>query len=173
VRPDDLPTFAERVAALPPDAPGPATVAFFENLDHRALDWHDQWPPPGPIEPRARLWLRFVPASRFDDPWADACRMLVPVDTYGWPAASRAHAYLDPAPAVAVTVDLSARFHRPTDDEWLLVEAVSPVGTDGLVAATGRVWDRSGALLASGDQTMLCRPAANAGPPAAPAASGS
>jgi acyl-CoA thioesterase len=62
-----------------------------------------------------------------------------------------------------VTVDLSVRFHRPTDDEWLLVEAVSPVAADGLVAATGRVWDLSGTLVASGGQTMLCRPAA---PPA-------
>jgi hypothetical protein len=26
------------------------------------------------------------------------------------------------------------------------------------VAATGHVWDRSGALVASGGQSMLCRP---------------
>jgi acyl-CoA thioesterase len=27
------------------------------------------------------------------------------------------------------------------------------------VAASGRVWDRAGALVASGGQTMMCRPA--------------
>jgi len=59
---------------------------------------------------------------------------------------------------VAVTVDLSVRFHRPADDEWLLIEAESPAAADGLVAADARVWDRSGTLLASGGQTMLCRP---------------
>jgi acyl-CoA thioesterase-2 len=164
VPPDELPTFADRVAALPPDAPRPAPFRFFDNLDVRALDWRPEWPPPEPLDPCARQWLRFVPTSRLDAPWADACRLLVPIDTYGWPAAHRAHAYRDPLPAVAVTVDLSARFHRATDDEWLLVEVVSPVAADGLVAATGRVWDRSGALLASGDQTMLCRPSSYAGP---------
>jgi acyl-CoA thioesterase II len=168
VPPDELPTFAERLAAVPPDAPAPAPFPFFANLDHRALDWRPEWPPPGPVEPRARLWLRFVPTARFDEPWADACRLLVPIDTYGWPAAHRAHAYKDPLPAVGVTVDLSARFHRPTSDEWLLVEVVSPIAGDGLVAATGRLWDRSGALLASGEQTMLCRPTSYAGPPADP-----
>jgi hypothetical protein len=49
--------------------------------------------------------------------------------------------------------------NRPIDDEWLLVEVAAPVAADGLVAATGRVWERSGTLLASGEQTMLCRPA--------------
>jgi acyl-CoA thioesterase-2 len=62
-----------------------------------------------------------------------------------------------------VTVDLSVRFHRPTGDEWLLSEAISPVGAGGLTAATGRVWDRAGRLLASGGQTMLCRPAGPVG----------
>jgi hypothetical protein len=66
----------------------------------------------------------------------------------------------------------ASRTPPPTGAD-LYREALSPVGTDGLVAATARVWDRFGALLASGDQTMLCRPAANAGPPAAPAATGS
>jgi acyl-CoA thioesterase-2 len=173
VPPDELPTFAERLAEVPPDAPAPAPFAFFANLDHRALDWRPDWPPPGPLEPCARQWLRFVPTARFDDPWADACRLLVPIDTYGWPAAHRAHAYKDPLPAIAVTVDLSARFHQPTEDEWLLVEVVSPIAAGGLVAATGQLWDRSGALLASGDQTMLCRPPSYGAPPADPGTAGS
>jgi acyl-CoA thioesterase len=50
-------------------------------------------------------------------------------------------------------------FHRPTEDEWLLVEGVSPLATGGLASVTARVWDRAGRLLASGGQTMLCRPA--------------
>jgi acyl-CoA thioesterase len=107
----------------------------------------------------ARSWLRYRPTARFADPWVDACRLLIPIDTFGWPAASQAHAWRNPAPAIAVTVDLNVGFHRPAEDEWLLAEAVSPVATGGLASATGRVWDQSGRLLASGGQTMLCRPA--------------
>jgi acyl-CoA thioesterase II len=154
-----VPSREERIAAMAPDD-RPPEMPFFDNLDQHPLGWHDEWPPSGPEDPLARWWMRFRPAARFDDPWVDACRLLIPIDTHGWPAASLAHAHLEPLPAVAVTIDLSVRFHRPADDEWLLVETVSPIAADGLVAATGRVWDRAGALLASGGQTLLCRPAA-------------
>jgi acyl-CoA thioesterase len=79
-----------------------------------------------------------------------------------WPAASLAHADQEALATVAVTVDLSVGFHRPADDEWLLAEATAPLATGGLVAASGRVWDRAGALVASGGQTMMCRPALTA-----------
>jgi acyl-CoA thioesterase II len=155
----ELPSREQRLASIPADQPQPPAFAFFDNIEQHAVEWLDDWPPTGPLAPRAHWWTRFRPTARFDDPWIDACRMLIPIDTMGWPAASLAHAHVEPPQAVAVTIDLSVRFHRTTDDEWLLVEAVSPVAADGLVAATGRVWDRSGALVASGGQTMLCRPA--------------
>lgn len=155
--PDDLPSRAERLAAIPEDQ-RPPEMSFFGNIDQRPLDWRSDWPPPGPLDPTVRWWARFVPTARFDDPWVDACRTLIPIDTMGWPAATLAHAHREPLDTVAVTVDLSVRFHRPADDEWLLAEATAPLATGGLVAATGHVWDRAGALLASGGQTMLCRP---------------
>jgi acyl-CoA thioesterase II len=158
--PDQVPTREDRLASIPPGEPQPPVFRFFDNLDQHPLDWSEDWPPPGPLEPVVRGWNRFRPTASFDDPWVDACRLLIPIDTMGWPAAFRAHAHVQPQAAVAVTVDLSVRFHRPAEDEWLLVEAASPVGAGGLVAATGHVWDRSGALLASGGQSMLCRPAA-------------
>lgn len=161
--PDEVPSREDRVASMPPDEPPPPEFPFFHNLDQRPLTWSDDWPPPGPLEPRARWWSRFRPTATFDDPWVDACRALVLVDTMGWPAASLAHAHVQPPAAVAVTVDLSVRFHRAASDHWLLTEAVSPVGAGGVVAATGHVWDRSGGLLASGGQSMLCRPVAAAG----------
>jgi acyl-CoA thioesterase len=159
---DEIPSRAERLASIP-EGEGPPPFAFFDNLDMHPIGWIEDWPPPGPLDPVTRSWLRFRPTATFDDPWVDACRLLVPIDTFGWPAASGAHAHLDPLPVVAVTVDLSVRFHRPTGDEWLLSEAISPVGAGGLTAATGRVWDRAGRLLASGGQTMLCRPAGPVG----------
>jgi acyl-CoA thioesterase II len=157
-RPDELPTRDERIADIPEDE-RPADLPFFRNLDIRQPDWRADWPPSGPLDPTVYWWSRFVPTARFADPWVDACRLLVPIDTMGWPAASLAHAYQEPLATVAVTVDLSVGFHRPADDEWLLAEATAPLATGGLVAATGRVWDRAGALVASGGQTMMCRPA--------------
>jgi acyl-CoA thioesterase II len=157
-RPDELPSRNERIADIPVDQ-RPADLPFFHNLDIRQPGWRADWPPSGPLDPTIHWWSRFVPTARFDDAWVDACRLLIPIDTMGWPAASLAHAYQEPLTTVAVTVDLSVGFHRPADDEWLLAEATAPLATGGLVAASGRVWDRAGALVASGGQTMMCRPA--------------
>ena len=41
--------------------------------------------------PVAGDWYRYVPRSTFDDPWLDACRSLILLDTLGWPAACRLH----------------------------------------------------------------------------------
>jgi acyl-CoA thioesterase II len=154
-----VPSFEERMAGVPAEERRPPT-SFFDNIDQHPIDWLETFPPPGPADPRARAWVRFRPTPRFDDPWTDACRLVIPIDTFGWPTAFRAHAHLDPSPpVVAVTVDLSVRFHRPAADDWLLSEAVSPLAAGGLVAASGRLWDRAGVLVASGGQTMLCRPA--------------
>ena len=155
--PEQVPTFEERMALVdePPTRP---PFRFWDNLDQRPLQWRDTWPPAGPGEPEGRWWFRFRPTATFDDPWADACRLLVCVDTMGWPAAVQAHAHIDPLPVIAPTIDLSARFHRPaSSEEWLLCEAVSPVATGGLVSASARVWSMAGALLSSGGQTLLCR----------------
>jgi acyl-CoA thioesterase len=46
-------------------------------------------------------------------------------------------------------------------DEWLLCDAHAPVGSDGLLGCTGRVWSPGGALLASGTSTLFCRPNPN------------
>jgi acyl-CoA thioesterase len=162
-------------ATTPPDVPGPdellswqdhnarrddpaPSFPFWDNAETRST-WYDEQPE-GPLEPTARWWWRFRPVPRFDDPWVDACRLLIPIDTMGWPAATLAHAYRAPLDVIAPTVDLSVRFHRPAPagEEWLLCEAESPLGAEGLVTATGRVWSAGGDLLASGGQTMLCRP---------------
>ena len=158
---DEVPSRAERLASIP-EGEGPPPFALFDNLDMHPIGWIESWPPPGPLDPVTRSWLRFRPTATFDDPGRrlPAARPHRHVRLAGGVGRD---AHLDPLPVVAVTVDLSVRFHRPTDDEWLLSEAISPVGAGGLTAATGRIWDRSGRLLASGGQTMLCRPAGPAG----------
>jgi acyl-CoA thioesterase II len=141
-----------------PEEERPPFFSFWNNIEARG-DWWTELPD-GPLEPVARWWMRFRPTVRFDDPWVDACRLLIPIDTMGWPAGHRPHAHRGPLGIIAPTIDLSVRFHRPapTGAEWLLCESISPVADGGLMTATGRVWSPEGTLLASGGQSMLCRP---------------
>jgi len=156
--PEAVPTWEDRIAASEAQPP-PVAFRFWENIEHAGIHWHDEWPPPGPLVPETCWWARFRPVSIFADPWVDACRSLILLDTFGWPVASMAHAYREPHGFIAPTIDLSVRFHRADRDEpWLLIEGRSPVGAHGMMSAELAVWSRCGALLATGVQTMLCRP---------------
>ena len=129
---------------------------FWENLEGRPTDWvpRAEWRP-GP--PRLCCWYRFRPESRFDDPYLDAARALILVDTLSWPAACRAHP--EDNGWMAPSLDLHVRFHRPAhDSEWLLVEARADVATAGLIGFHNRVWSEDGRLVASGGGQLLCRP---------------
>lgn len=157
---DDLPTMEERMAAAdPPATPFP----FWANIDNRGLQWSPKWPPDEPLPPTGRWWCRFRPAETFpDDRWVDACRSLVLLDTFGWPAANAAHAWrTEPGGEphfIAPNIDLHATFSRfDPEERWLLVESTSPAGADGLLSARLAVWSAGGALLATGSQTMLAR----------------
>jgi acyl-CoA thioesterase-2 len=155
--PDSIPTLEERL--------GDQAHGFWRNVDNRSVGWSDEWPPPGPFDPSNQWWCRFRPTATFDDPWVDAGRSLLLVDTFGWPVASNAHAWRNVVDGVqqrfAPTIDVYASFHAfsPTA-EWLLVDATSPAGADGLLGARLAVWSPDGRLLASGAQTMLVTPAA-------------
>lgn len=154
--PQELKSLAE---LLPDESPH----RFWRNFDTKPLNWvpPSEWPPPAPVAPVVRQWMRFRPAATFEhSPWIDACRSVVLLDTFQWPAAHRAHLHRgsdDPA-YIAPNMDLSIRFHRaaPTD-EWLLVDAESPVAEAGLMAATARVWSEDRRLLATGAGHLLCR----------------
>jgi acyl-CoA thioesterase II len=154
-----------------PDVPKPAalrsfeelepqryTFPFWRNLEGRPTEWvpSDAWQPGAP---RVCCWYRFRPDARFDDPFLDAARALILVDTLSWPAACQAHRRED-NPWMAPSLDLAARFHRvPPYSEWLLCEARADVATEGLIGFHDRVWDEDGRLIASGSGQLLCRPA--------------
>lgn len=167
---DELDGLAHDVAAAPPDVGPPDAYRpreelgapvhpFFANIDQRPTDPDTDWENRPAGEPAFRCWARFRPQEMFPgDPWADAARLLVVVDTFQWPAAVRGHAQAE-LRHVAPSLDLACLFHRSAATEpWLLVEATSPIAEGGLVAGTARVWDQRGRLLASGTQQMLCRP---------------
>jgi acyl-CoA thioesterase II len=152
-RPDGLLSVEER---LPPERR--SEMPFWQNLEERPLSWIDDWEHREPDEPLYQSWLRFRPSATFDDPFVDAGRSLLLIDTMNWPAAVRAyppgeHGFYAPS------IDVHAQFHALEPEcEWLLCEARSPWAADGLVGGTSSVWSSTGTLLATGTQQLLCRP---------------
>ena len=154
--PGELPNMEELMADE--EERGPYNV-FWSNFEQRPLSWlpREEWAARVPGDPVVRSWYRYVPRDTFDDPFVDAGRSLLLVDTMGWPAAVRA--YGNDLPFYAPSLDVTARFHAVAPESpWLLVECTSPVARDGLVASAASVWSADGRLLATGGQQMLCRP---------------
>jgi acyl-CoA thioesterase len=152
--PDQLPDLEELLASE-----GPRPHGFWVNLERRPERWlaPEAWEARTTLDPTLRSWCRFRPSATFDDPWIDACRHVVLVDTFQWPSATGA--YRGQLQYLAPSLDLSVSFHHlDPAAEWLLVDAHAPLARDGLVAGTAKVWSPSGALLASGSQQMLCKP---------------
>lgn len=135
-----------------------APIPMWRNLEGRMVGWREsqRWEDRAPGRPRRLDWFRFRPRATFDDPFVDAGRSLILIDTMMFPAA--ALAYREPMPFIAPSLDLSVQFHRfALDEEWLLCESFSPVAEAGLVGGAARVWTRDGRLVASGAQQMLSR----------------
>ena len=151
--PRDLPTNVELMA----DAEMPS-FRFWDNLECRPLRWVRDWEHRPAGDFRELSWYRYTPAATFADPFVDAGRALLLLDTLFWPAAQRGHP--ENQEWYAPSVDIQARFHAlEAASEYLLVDAHSPVARDGLVGGAGAIWSESGRLLATGGQQMLCRPA--------------
>ena len=131
----------------------PAWFPFWQNLEQRPTHWGPRDPPePGPAEHIA--WHRFRPRATFDDPFCDAARALLLIDTMVWPAAWRRHV---PDDYYAPSIDVAAWFHRPAfTSGWLLSEAHAPVADGGLIGGTARVWDERRLLVASGGAQLAC-----------------
>ena len=155
---DGLPGL-EHDATAAPDVPPPAMVPTADNSGRHRF-WHNFDSKRVDSMSSVREWVRFSPVARFDDPWVDACRSVVLLDLFQWPAALGAHARRGPEePAfIAPNIDLSVRFHRADrSSEWLLVDARSPIAEAGLMAGQVSVWSEDGRLLASAGSHLLCR----------------
>ena len=141
---------------------GSPTYPFWMNLEGRPLD-PDLWKDGRPSRPPAvRQWYRFRPVPRFADPFLEAARALVLIDTLIWPAACQRH--IDPSFA-APNLDVVAWFHRLAHgSEWLLADATAPIAEGGLVGGLVRIWSQDRRLVASGGAQLLCLP----GTPPAP-----
>ena len=155
--PEATPTIAERLtAAGMVDAEPP--FPFWLNFESRPLDWIDDWENRPAGDPVAQGWYRYVPTATFDDdPVSDACRALILIDTFTWPAAVRAHT--GQLPFIAPSLDLTVQFHHPIAGQpWLLARGEAPVAQRGTIGCAGRVWSADGRLAALGTGTLLCVP---------------
>ena len=137
---------------------GHAPIPFWVNIDGRQVDFR----PPGVPDPRGcrtERWLCFKDWEAEHDPFTDAARALIGVDTHIWAAHNRG---LTALPAyVAPSLDLTVWFHGAVpEDEWQLVEARADIAGEGLLAGSARVWSRGRQLVASGGGQCLIVPLA-------------
>ncbi|HEY2768329.1 MAG TPA: thioesterase family protein [Solirubrobacteraceae bacterium] len=147
-----LPLSLKTYEQLRPAARPPA-FSFWNNVERRPVD---QDPTEEPSSPALREWTRFHPAACFEDPFLDAARALILLDTFGFPAAYqryRSWEYLAP------NLDTSTWFHHFNPEcEWLLIDHECIDAAHGLMAVSGRVWDTEGSLLATGAAQLCCIP---------------
>lgn len=128
--------------------------AFWNNFDVRVLRPERFALPRTASDPSWQEWYRVHCQASFDDPFLDAGRSALLLDTMGWPAAVGPHPDSD---FLAPSLDFSCWFHAPSPaSDWLLVDAHSAIARDGSIFASGRVYDRQGTLLASSGSQLLC-----------------
>lgn len=155
--PSELKSYAE----LNPEADGPP-IRFWGNFDGKPVAGREIWPPASALPAVVQNWYRYTPRATFDDPYVDAARSLLLIDTMQWPAAARPHAHRQMG-YVAPTIDLAVNFHQLAPErEWLLCVAEAPIARDGLIGGKASIWTEDGRLLASGAGHLLCRPSQGA-----------
>jgi acyl-CoA thioesterase II len=157
--PGDTPSVEERLRESPTARRSP--FSFARNLQQKPITWRseEEWAGFSGGPHQARTWMRFVPTPAFDDPWVDACRSLILLDTWAWPAAVGGVPASEQGRFMAPNLDVTARFHADASaSEWLLVDARAPVAAGGLIGTESAVWTEQGRLVASGGAQLLCRP---------------
>jgi acyl-CoA thioesterase II len=152
--------------ALPPEKhpeirellPEQPQRGLFQNLERRPVGWK-----PGdeltPREPVMRAWYRFCPMASAEDPFVDAARSVILIDSFSWPATWPAHPSKSPSPWIAPNLDLYVRFHHDArPHEWLLGESRANLAAGGRIGTEGTVWSPKGQLIAAGSSQLFCRP---------------
>jgi acyl-CoA thioesterase II len=146
--PNDLQNFEELLT--PEQRP---SFSFWNNIERRPLDQRTTDKSAAPV---LREWARYRPRACFEDPFLDAARALILLDTYGFPAFYRHHRSWE---YLAPNLDTSAWFHHFNPEcEWLLIDSECTVANRGLMGVSGRVWDSAGRLLATGSAQLCCIP---------------
>jgi acyl-CoA thioesterase len=131
--------------------------SFWNNIERRPVEQSATGgPSESPSAPVLREWARFRPRACFEDPFLDAARPLILLDTYGFPAAYRKYRSWE---YLAPSLDTSVWFHHFNPGcEWLLIDHECIVADHGLMGVSGKVWDTGGRLLATGAAQLCCIP---------------
>lgn len=137
---------------LPKDTP---RHIFWENFDSRPVRFY----PVGERDPNGAVQLQWYRYVGFEpvDPFADAARAVILIDTLLWPSHWRSR---DPQPDyIAPSLDLTVWFHQPPEgSDWLLADAHADQAHAGLIGGQVKVWSQDGRLLARGGGQMLHTP---------------
>jgi acyl-CoA thioesterase II len=152
----------------PPDVPPPTSLQNYEQLLGKDKPWPfrfwdnverrpvEQAVSNQPTAPVIREWTRFRPRACFEDPFVDAARALILLDTFGFPAAYQRYRSWD---YLAPNLDTSVWLHQlDAACEWLLIDHECTLAEHGLMAVSGRLWDTGGRLLATGSAQLCCIP---------------
>ena len=146
--PESLEAFATQLARH-----GHTVAGFWKNVEGRQVDFR----PPGDPDPRGNrgeCWLRFVDWGETSDPFLDAARAIIGVDTQMWRAYNRGQSVMPEH--VAPSLDLTVWFHDAApESQWQLAEARAEYAHQALLAGSVRVWSDSGKLIASGGGQSL------------------
>jgi acyl-CoA thioesterase len=122
-------------------------------VEGRPARWSDE-----PGDPVWHTWLRLMEPVDLEEAHLNAARSVMWMDTMMWNAAVPPH-LPGPTSHFAPNLDLAVSFHNvAAKGDWLLCDAESPLGADGLLGCSGRVWSQDGQLIASGSSTLFCRP---------------
>lgn len=168
--PDELPGIEHDVATLTnlpaPDAlpswedlfPDEPPFDFVSRIDQRPLK---TMPKPGDParDPELTGFYRYKENPSAADPFVDAARPIILMDTFGWLAQYPAHPEDDPSPWIAPNIDYYYRFFRPTQHaEWLHMRVKADLATGGLMGTEGAIHDQAGRLLVTGHSQLMCLP---------------
>ena len=133
--------------------PGSSIHPFWEHFEARPTHfWQpDERDPRGAV---MEAWYRHRDPGAPCDPFMDAARAMILIDTVPWPTFSLSQI---PRPTfIAPSLDLTVWFHdRPAAEGWMLVEGQAPHSRAGLIHGAARVWSEDGRLLASGGSQLL------------------
>jgi acyl-CoA thioesterase II len=131
-------------------------MTFWKNLERRASHSDYFSADRRSEDASTEGWVRFKTQGPFSDPFVDAGRSLVLLDTCLWPSVFRR---FGPTKFVAPSLDITTLFHQGApQSDWLRYETQAPIATGGLIAGQGRTFDEAGNTLASGYSQMLCVP---------------
>jgi Acyl-CoA thioesterase C-terminal domain/Acyl-CoA thioesterase N-terminal domain len=148
----DQPTPAVGRDGPVPDLPAVAESGFWPTAHSTgyvaAMEWRSVDGPinrPGP----ARVWMRPRLPLVAGEKTSPVSRVLLVADS-----GNGVSGVFDPGEWLFVNVDLTVVLYRPPRGEWVLLDAVTTVGTGGSGLATSRLADRDGAI-GQGMQTLV------------------